>query len=531
MMMKNRTNRAAPVPIHPLLVIALLTVLLLSPILTQPLLEVDTYSTMMSAPGTAWKDMVLRNGRVLTGLLYLVIEKLHLTFSEIYYLSYLSAAGFTILAAALVYSLLVQYTGRHSFTEILVCVITICNPLLIGFYQFLEVGAMCLSMFLAVSAAYLCRKLLSRPENRIRSILVTECVLLASCFLYQSTAALFVSVLLPFVISDFRRQKSAGKDAGKREGKSAGKCAAEESGSFSALLKQLAGIVFLWGIPMGINVVFTSVLFGSRKYADDAVNGSPFFERVLSFAIRHSSLLLLALAALAAGVLLFAGIIKLRYREEFRSLFPDLMGLLVLNVLVAFSPYMTGQVNYFPLRIYYALGASPGLAGIYLLLHLHETGAAAEGAAADRVRPGHLRAILLLSALLFLSTGIFFQAVFRDIIRVNAKDRADALLVLDRIRSYEERSGKTVDTISVYYDGALTENSRPRFFRKLNPSAENRAWSDVALINFYAASEGPKYIRGESDPSVQEYFSAQNWDTFHDAQLLFEGNEMYWCIY
>lgn len=463
---------------------------------TFPNFQTDTYDIVSDLSYSAL-DTLTRNGRPIPALIYKLTSLCHINAWGIIRL-------YTILGVVCLYAGILLYEDslrKYVANDLLRCLlatVVICNIYMLEFMLFLEKVTFMLAI-LACVIAY--RKIVQLIENGhtttttlnqvICYIQITTALLVAVCC-YQPTLSLFPALLLPVIL----RPEYAWKR--KLRWLLTGGALYAAAGAANLLILTLCGSSRMGG---------TTLTIAERIHA--------FFAAPVGFSIVSKNAYWAVIAVAVVGCL--AAAMKRRGSVCLH------MALLALGVEVcALAPVVLGEGWVVP-RVIYVAGCLPGL-----LIVFGFTNGCFESRS-EGIVGWKSRGIALFLTLVLLVSANRLNRIYKDVYITNALDRYRCTMIGNAIKDYEQETGNTVcevvfykDAGSDYYNTLMKTNPLFRF------SSFQTAWSELTSINLYLET---KYKRGVAKPEVAEYFARQNWQTFSEKQLLFDGQTLHICIY
>lgn len=452
----------------------------------------DTYATFEEL-GT-WQWMLYENGRVFNAFIYYIIEKLQISNGYVYKLSYGCAILF-LSFAIYIFSKLLQDFCKNEILCTSLSFITIANFYIIEYFLFIEKGLFMFAILLCSIATY-CT--VNYFKNAKFSFLILALFCLAwAVFIYQIILGLFVILCLPFVLKYSNNIKSF---------------------TINNLVT-----ASLYSIPLLIAFLTTKCLFKSSRMGGVGnifQNVIYHFPRIIQLSLEHwffipgKMLLIIFLIIIAAAV-----VITFMHRKETcitRSML-SVIYLFLGTIFTAFFPAFSGVTSDFWARTIYPYGSILGILLIYLIIEYN-----INSSKNFQYTIGSI-IILIISC-----QYLIFQSMFVDRYKCNEADRYYCEIIGNKIQEYEAENNITIDTICFYKDKSLRWFDMGLGDDGMMTRAQSCGWSNLTSLNLYLDSN---YQKGESLPEYQEYFSALNWDTYSDEQVIFEGNVLHLCVY
>lgn len=455
----------------------------------------DTYGVFMTPD--SWKDIIVRNGRVLGGLCYYIFEELiPLSPDAVITIDYIAAIVFLTISVFIYVENVKQFFG-NIYIALLIGMLLIANLFSVELFLFLEKGYFCLAILLAVLAFSFTKRFLE--SNHKKCLLYSFIFLICCVYFYQVFLALYVILCMPFLI--------------------------RYSPSVKSFLKNNAITLGMYAAGMCVAYVTTRFVFHSSRLTGEADYGETIAKTFLdiwktfisSGRITPGWFMPLLFAAALFISLWF--ILKSKRTVGLLTLPYFLLGITIL----AFLPYFMGTTDdIYAVRIKYPFAAIPGalLTNVFVNFDLKEL--------PHRDIRKKETVIIAICTFAFLFQTVSFVGIFVDRYKTNQMDKYLSYLVIEKISNYQKETGNEVTKICVYSDANRSWSHFGLNNSLLNTRAHVQPWSDVSSISFYA---GKNFIRGKQENKYKEYFASHDWILYHENQLIFEGDTLHWCIY
>lgn len=452
----------------------------------------DTYATFLD-PDIAFK-MIVNNGRIIIGLIYYIIQFLALTPNQCYYLSYFFAIVFSILALAL-YSALVNSILKSDYISLFLSFLIIFNPFCIEYFLFIEKGLFIFAIFISTLSVYFFIQFL--VSKHARYLLFSVPLLLLVVFTYQIIIGLFCLQCIPFLLKYSKNLKS--------------------------FLINNIFLYLLYAFPSIISFLFTKIIFHSSRIASNSVLSDLNLNHILNVL----SIFRTDFYHIPAYYLLFIFMllvlpffILLYFHFEFLligSFFYSLLNCIIWGLF----PTLIGITTSMECRVIYPFGCLFGIQLLSILFMYHYP--------SNAHFSNKFKAYLIFTLIIcIISEYILFQNTFICRYQVNQTDKYICEIIGEKIRLYEEDTGTEITTICYYSDQNLTWGYDRIWQNGLSDRAYALGWSNLRILNYYLDKQ---YVKGEPNEQYSLYFSSQNWNTYSDEQLSFEGNTLHFCIY
>ena len=361
---------------------------------------------------------------------------------------------------------------------------------------FIEVGTMPFGILFAILGACI---LATDKKHRylISLILVT-----ISGLFYQVTSSIFV--LLALVLIAIKHKKN-----------------------IKLVIKDAIIIALIYGFAMIVNFVgvkiWDRVLVNNfRQFEIPTI--STIIETILKFGETiliynvgigpkywYLSLLVILTIIFIAGMIL-------RKKNYFMIL--EYIVLVLLSVLVPLIPVLATptESQYIEPRMAMCFGAIIGILIIFLLAVVE----------IDKNKV-LLNILIIVTALNFIGNSIFLVVASSTTLITNQLDKFIAQEIIKEIDAYEETTGEKIKKIGVAFDKTYTMyyEGQPEL-RCFNIRSMGTSWAVKEVITTYS---GRKYENTTVPKEITEEFLTNDWTNYNKDQLVFDGENLYICIY
>lgn len=361
---------------------------------------------------------------------------------------------------------------------------------------FIEVGTMPFGILFAILGACI---LATDKKHRylISLILVT-----ISGLFYQVTSSIFVLLALVLI-------------------------AIKHKGNIKLVLKDTVIIALIYGFAMIVNFVGVklwdnALQYEFRKFEIPSI--SVIIETILKFGETiliynvgigpkywYLSLLVILTIIFIAGMIL-------RKKNYFMIL--EYIVLVLLSVLVPLIPVLATptESQYIEPRMAMCFGAIIGILIIFLLAVVE----------IDKNKV-LLNILIIVTALNFIGNSIFLVVASSTTLITNQLDKFIAQEIIKEIDAYEETTGEKIKKIGVAFDKTYTMyyEGQPEL-RCFNIRSMGTSWAVKEVITTYS---GRKYENTTVPKEITEEFLTNDWTNYNKDQLVFDGENLYICIY
>lgn len=388
-----------------------------------PNFATDTYATF-AHPADAAVDMLTRNGRPVTGLIYKIAVMLNI--KDVASIWVYTILGFICLYLAIVlYEDSIRKYVKNDLIRCLVAVLAICNIYIVEFLMFLEKVAFLLAILCCVIAYRGVKKVLEKEsKNTIVDIVGAIIALIIAACTYQPVLSLFVVLLLPVIL----RKQYAWKDK----------------------FKWLFISAIMYG-GAGVFDLLILKLCGSARVGDN----SSIFEKIIVFislpinSITSFEIVPKGFWVLTVAVIMLIVLIQAKKSEKLNVLLH--MFLVAAGTEVcALSTIILG-VGWFGPRVIYVFASLPMIIVVFAFANEVITDKK------DYDFTVMSKVLIGIIALNLVVSSIGLNHIYKDKYITNTLDEYRCYMIGDAIQDYEKNTGNTVRNIVFYEDQHLDE--------------------------------------------------------------------------
>lgn len=124
---------------------------------------------------------------------------------------------------------------------------------------------------------------------------------------------------------------------------------------------------------------------------------------------------------------------------------------------------------------------------------------------------------------------IYYVLASSELIATNYLDRNIAKTIIEEINNYQAETGITIENIGLCKDkNVKTTYDGIHWLGVLTTRNMGTDWAVLETIELYG---GKKYNKIEVPSNYQEVFLQKDWNFFNDEQLIFEGSNLFICMY
>lgn len=437
------------------------------------------------------------NGRFITGAFALIFERLSLSIESFYYTSYILSIVFMSLAIYALYTILRGHMRRRLC--FFVSFIAVFNACAIEYFLFIEKGAFCFSILMAILALKYFVLFLQGNKNYL--FLAFPCLIL-SAITYQIIPGVFISLSLPFIVKYSKSLKKF-------------------------LLNNLFAIL-IYGSGTGIDYLIVKLNWDNQRVGS-GIHLSNIW-KLYSFTTNHFAFIFLYIGIIALSLGIFALVNKKRtgkyLTKESLLIYAKYFYIVLGAMASAAIPFVfTDPAEvWIMFRVIYPLGALP--ASILILSKYKEK---CNTVCKNKQKLDRGAAVLLSVVILHV---VFFNAMCFSRLINNEADKDLCFEIYGEIQKYENESGNKIKEIAIYYDSSITQkNKGVLLIGDCNVRALSRPWCDVIHFTALTGRWFDKVEESKVNQEYKSYFASCSFDSFSTEQLIFDGSTLHLCVY
>lgn len=361
---------------------------------------------------------------------------------------------------------------------------------------YVEVGTMPFGILFAILGACILA-----TDKKLKYLISLILVTVSGLF-YQATSAIFLLLALVLI-------------------------AIKHRGNIKLIIKDTIFIAVIYGIAMIVNLVgvkcWQRVLgVEFRKFEVPSITAIlatilKFGETILIYNVgigpKYGYLILLAILT----VIFIIGIV-LRKKDYFMIL--EYVTLIILSIIVPIIPILATptEAQYIEPRMAMCFGSIIGILVIFLL-------------AVVEINKNKYLLIALgsITIINFVLNSIFLIEASSATLVTNRLDHFIAKDIIQEIEKYETTSGEKIKNIGIAFDKQYTMyyESEPAL-RYYNVRSMGTSWAVKEVITTFI---GRKFANVNVPQNIKDKFAQKDWDRYSKEQLIFEGENLYICIY
>lgn len=194
--------------------------------------------------------------------------------------------------------------------------------------------------------------------------------------------------------------------------------------------------------------------------------------------------------------------------------------LITLSVLIPIIPVIVTpvEVQYLEPRMVMCFGSVIGILTIFLV-------------SVSRIDKNKILLFILttIAILNFIGNSIYMIVASTATLNVNRIEKIIAEQIINEIDEYEKKTKNEIKGIGIAYDKNYTMyyNGEPQLIC-FNVRGFGTSWAIKEIITTYS---GKEYKDVTVPENVKEEFLKKDWDTYNKEQLVFDGENLYICIF
>lgn len=453
----------------------------------------DTYSVFNFNADQVYNQFAM-SGRFITAIVGRCVKLLGFSEQAIYLGSFILAIISVLICQFKIYKIIKNDVKNKDF-RMLIALLIIVNPFSIELFLFIEKGIMWFGVLMAICAVEQVIKYLDSNKKRyiIYSIIF---MFLANCS-YQGVVGIFVAISLIYVLKYSKNIKDF------------------------LINNLIIGVIYI--IPATVDYVLIKILYqGSRLNGQTIIVDSilKIFNGTIQMITGTYGILPKFLFIWCIGIIFICLLVQIvqkkkNYVKEVIKVLYIIFGTIVITVAPQIMQPTTSI--WFVARSTYSFGALYGILILYLYL---------------KFPPKKMVSIvvILTSILLIIFQYTKFTTIVNDRYRLNQIDYEISMLIVDKIKSYEQVTQNEITKLEIYsdknpsytYDGIFATGDT-------NVKAYGTDWSTEAILEYYLKRD---LQVTEKNDELNKSFIYQDWNDFDiDKQVLIREDTVVICRY
>ena len=436
------------------------------------------------------------SGRFVLIVAGVILKILNLKSETTYMVSFIAALACMIISIYKLYTMLekdIKSSGIRKIIPILV----ILNAFSIEMFLFIEKGIMVFAIMMCIFAVGEIKKWLEEKKNKY--LITTFIFMLLANFSYQGTVGIFIALAVVYII--------------------------KYSKNIKEFIINNVVVALSYGIPAIIDYILIKVICKSSR-----VSGSIILSESLKKVCSNTwgmmkdtygilpKYFLLGLIVIIVAIIIYQIIVK---KSDTKTKLVD--GLKVIYIIAgtivgAVAPQLMQNTDsiWFVARSTYSYAALYGVLVLYLFMNYD-------------VKKYVKYIVLVMSIVLLVVQFNRFNLIETDRYKVNEMDYEITRNIIEKIDNYEKETGNKITKIGIYADESLEFTYSGIFATgDTNIKAYFKDWSIRTIIQYYT---GRSLTIVETDSDIEKKFEENDWKSFDDSQLVFDGDTLHLCRY
>lgn len=361
---------------------------------------------------------------------------------------------------------------------------------------YIEVGTMPFGILFAILGACVLA-----TDKKLRYLISLILVTISGLF-YQATSSVFVLLALVLI-------------------------AIKHKGNIKLVIKDTIIIALIYGFAMIVNFVGvklwdSALQYEFRKFEIPSISDIigtilKFGETILVYNVGIGPKYLYLSLLVILTIIFIAGMIQ-RKKNYFMIL--EYIVLILLSILVPLIPILATptESQYIEPRMAMCFGSIIGILIMFLLAIVE----------VDKNKV-LLNILTIFTVLNFVGNSVFLVIASSATLVTNQLDKFIAQEIIKEINDYEETTGIEIKKIGVAFDKTYTMyyEGQPAL-RCFNVRSMGTHWAVKEVITMYT---GKGYENTTVPEEISEEFLTKDWTSYDKEQLVFDGENLYICIY
>ena len=457
----------------------------------------DTYQVFNFSKDEIYTQYAM-SGRFVTAIIGRLIKIAGISEIAIYIISSISAIIFALLSIYKLYKI-IKVDVDSRFLKFLIPFLIIINPFSIELFLFIEKGIMWFGVFMCICAVEQVVKYLSsdsvKRKKKKNVILALFLMFVANCS-YQGVVGIFVSISLVYILKYSKNVKE--------------------------FLKNNVVIGCIYGIPALLDFILIKLLYNSNRLNGRIAFNESIIKIIINtkkMAIKTYNILpkyLLIFCIFFTFVLLCCKIIMGKNTQKWYIIILKYLYILIGIVVITVIPQIAQPTKdiWFVARSTYSFSSIYGILVLYLFLNC-------------KMDKSTTVLIIAISLILLMFQFQKFGIIIKDRYILNEKDYNVSMQIINKIKEYEQNTGKKITKIQIYddknpgytYGGIFATGD-------INVKAYSTEWSTKAILEYYLKR---KLIQEEKNEEIMKFFLERDWNEFNEEQIIFSENTINLC--
>lgn len=187
-------------------------------------------------------------------------------------------------------------------------------------------------------------------------------------------------------------------------------------------------------------------------------------------------------------------------------------------ILIPILPMLATPIEnqYMETRMAISFGSSIGIILLFVNLYLNKLSVSK-----------YLTDIIV--CIMILVNSMYFIYASNENIVTNNLDKNIAKLIIEEINNYQRQTNLKVENIGLIQDkNPMSQYDEHRWLGVINTRSMGTEWAAIETMELYS---GKKFNKVEVPENFKQAFSQKDWNNFNKEQLIFDGNNLYLCLY
>lgn len=454
----------------------------------------DTYATF-SFSKREFMNQFVSSGRFLLVFVGLALKVLNIKPSLVYLGSFLLAIICMVISLYKLNSM-IKEDVKNKALQIIIPTLVILNAFSLELFLFVEKGIMIFSVMMNVFAAGQFKKWLEN-KNKKHLIIALAYMLLANCS-YQGVVGLFVVLSTIYIIKYSKNIKEF-------------------------FINNIV-LVFEYAVPATLDYVLIKVFSVSSRVSGNinivesikkiAKDSEYMIFKTYDYLPRYFFVAMIAIILL---LIIYKIATSKKNNKTLDILKVAYIILAVILVSVAPQIMQNTESIWITPRSTYSYATLFGILVLFLCMNFE-------------IKNNTQLAIISLSIILLIVQFYKFSTITIDRYKVNAIDYEITKKVSMAIDEYEKTTSNKIEKLAIYEDKAMSYSYDKLFVTKdTNVKAYAVDWAIKYAIKYFTGRN--LELVEKKNEQIAEEFKKQDWTTFENEQMIFEGDTLHFCRY
>ena len=457
---------------------------------------VDSYATLTFS-NNEFITQFASSGRFMLAIIGIILRTFHLKYENIYMVSYLSAVICMIISLYKL-NIIIKEEVKTEILQVVIPILIVLNIFSLELFLFIEKGIMLFGVMMSVFAAGEIKMWLKNKNKKY--LFTTFLFMILGNFSYQGVVGIFVAIGVIYIIKYSKNVKEF-------------------------IINNIV-VTLSYGIPAIIDYILIKIFYSASRVSGEFIL-SKSLEKIYTSTIdmikntynMFPKYMFLIMILSIIGLIIYQIIIK---KDNIKNKVLDALKIVYIIFAVIFAS-IAPQIMQNTASIWFVARSTYVYASLFgiLILYLYTN--------FDNVKVVTTDIVIMLSVIILITQFCRFNLIETARYKTNEMDYENTRKVISKIKEYEEETGNKILNIALYEDKSISYTYYGIFSTgDTNVKAYSKDWSIIYIIKYYS---GINLKKIDKNPEIEKKFKENDWNTFENEQLIFEGDTLHLCKY